>query len=158
MLRNADVRVRVVNIYDLMILAGNKDEHPHALDESAFNSLFTRDKPVIINYHGYSTQVTSLLFQRSHSLNRQRFVIKSFREQGTTVTPYIMLWVNEVSRYHVADIAIKLVAKYNPDAKSVVKAHEKATNWLHEGVNMVKYASEFGKDHQIVEELPKLKV
>lgn len=156
LLRNSGVRVRVVNVYDLMILAGKKEFHPHALDEMAFNSLFTKDKPVLISYHGYALQVSSLLFQRDHSLNRPRFSINSYEENGTTTTPWLMLHWNNVSRYQVADRAIKEVAHYSPESKASTVAHLYGTNWLHEGRNMEKYANETGADHDGLGRLPEL--
>ncbi|TIB33167.1 hypothetical protein E3P84_02284 [Wallemia ichthyophaga] len=156
LLRNSGVRVRVVNIYDLMILAGNKQDHPHALDENSFNSLFTKEKPVLISYHGYALQVSSLLFQREHSLNRGRFSIDSYKENGTTTTPWLMFHWNKVSRFQVADRAIKEVAHYSPQSHASTVAHLYGTNWLHEGRNMEKYANETGADHEDLGKLPQL--
>jgi len=70
-LRNAGVRVRVVNINDLLIL-GEVGSHPHALDEEAFESLFTADKPVIVNFHGYPKDISGLLFSRKSKVGRSR--------------------------------------------------------------------------------------
>ncbi|TIC01389.1 phosphoketolase [Wallemia mellicola] len=156
LLRNSGVRVRVINVYDLMILAGKKESHPHALDEAAFNSLFTKDKPVLISYHGYALQISSLLFQREHSLNRPRFSINSYEENGTTTTPWLMLWWNNCARFQVADRAIKQVAAYSPQSKASSIAHLEGTNWLHEGRNMEKYANETGADHESLGKLPEL--
>jgi len=70
-LRNAGVRVRVVNINDLLIL-GETGQHPHALDEEAFESLFTANKPVIVNFHGYPKDISGLLFSRRTKVGRSR--------------------------------------------------------------------------------------
>ena len=71
MLRNKGLRVRVVNITDLLIL-GSVGAHPHALGEDAFESLFTVDKPVIVNFHGYPKDISGLLFSRTSHVGRHR--------------------------------------------------------------------------------------
>lgn len=70
-LRNQGVKVRVVNVTDLLIL-GRGGIHPHALDQDAFDSLFTVDKPVIVNFHGYPKDVEALLFSRREHVGRSR--------------------------------------------------------------------------------------
>lgn len=77
------LRVRVVNVTDLLILEDNT-AHPHGLDAEMFNALFTPDRPVIINFHGYPSVVNQLLFGRPNS---GRFHINDYREEGTTTTP-----------------------------------------------------------------------
>ena len=71
LLRNEGVRVRVVNINDLLIL-GQTGEHPHALTEIGFESLFTADRPVIVNFHGYPKDMSGLLFSRASHVGRSR--------------------------------------------------------------------------------------
>lgn len=85
-----EIRVRVINVVDLLVLA-EPGAHPHALDSTAFDSLFTPDKPVVVNFHGYPSAVRSLLFGRKSHLKRSRFWIGGYREQGTTTTPYAAL-------------------------------------------------------------------
>lgn len=70
-LRNHGVKVRVVNVTDLLIL-GRDGIHPHALDQDAFDSLFTADKPVVFNFHGYPKDVAALLFSRRAHVGRSR--------------------------------------------------------------------------------------
>lgn len=70
-LRNQGVKVRVVNVTDLLIL-GRDGIHPHALDQDAFDSLFTADKPVVFNFHGYPKDVAALLFSRRAHVGRSR--------------------------------------------------------------------------------------
>ena len=71
LLRNVGIRVRVVNINDLLIL-GATGIHPHALSEDAFKSLFTEDKPVIVNFHGFPKDISGLLFSRTSHVGRSR--------------------------------------------------------------------------------------
>ncbi len=79
-----DLRVRVVNVTDLMILA-TTDLHPHALSKNAFNNLFTEDKPIHFNYHGYPIELKGLLFGRPRL---DRVSIEGYNEEGTTTSPF----------------------------------------------------------------------
>lgn len=107
------LRVRVVNVTDLMIL-GLEGSHPHALSHDEFDALFTPDKPIHFNYHGYSNELKGLLFGRPQV---DRITIESYREEGSTTTPFDMMLRNHVSRYHVAEAAIKGAAKTNEKVK-----------------------------------------
>lgn len=111
-------RVRVVNVTDLMILE-TASLHPHGLNDEAFDSLFTHDRPIHFNYHGYANELKGLLFGRP---NLDRVTIASYMEEGSTTTPFNMMLLNETSRYHVAIAAIKGAAKRNQ--KVELKMHE----------------------------------
>jgi xylulose-5-phosphate/fructose-6-phosphate phosphoketolase len=103
------LRVCVVNVTDLMILE-NEGFHPHALSTEAFDSIFTPDKPVHFNYHGYPTELQGLLFGRP---GLDRISIAGYIEEGSTTTPFDMMLVNRVSRFHVAQNALRGAAKFN---------------------------------------------
>ncbi|KIV93073.1 hypothetical protein, variant [Exophiala mesophila] len=103
------LRVRVVNVTDLMIL-GASSSHPHALSDDAFDALFTSDVPIHFNYHGYANELKGLLFGRP---NLNRVTIASYKEEGSTTTPFNMMLLNETSRYHVAIQAVKGAALSN---------------------------------------------
>jgi len=105
-----DLRVRVVNVTDLLILE-DKTGHPHGLDAEMFNALFTPAQHVIINFHGYPSVVKQLLFGRP---NIGRFHINGYREEGTTTTPFDMHVRNRTSRYHLIMQAIRLASAQNP--------------------------------------------
>lgn len=92
-----ELRVRVVNVTDLMVL-GLDTDHPHGLTQSAFEALFTADRPVIFNFHGYPSAIKGLIFGRSHP---DRFQISGYQEEGTTTTPFDMHVRNGTSRYHL---------------------------------------------------------
>jgi xylulose-5-phosphate/fructose-6-phosphate phosphoketolase len=79
-----DLRVRVVNVTDLMILSAT-GSHPHALSDEAFDTLFTADKPIHFNYHGYPIELKGLLFGRPRL---DRVSIEGYREEGTTTSPF----------------------------------------------------------------------
>ena len=102
-----ELRVRVVNVTDLMILS-HEGDHPHALSHDDFAALFTDFKPVHFNYHGYATEIKGLLFGRP---NLDRVTIEAYNEEGSTTTPLDMMLRNRVSRWHVAEAAIKGGAK-----------------------------------------------
>jgi xylulose-5-phosphate/fructose-6-phosphate phosphoketolase len=97
------LKTRVVNIVDLMTLFPPR-EHPHGMSEARFLELFTASKPVIFAFHGYQRAVHQLLHGRP---NAERFHVRGFMEQGTTTTPFNMVALNSMSRYHLATLAIK---------------------------------------------------
>ena len=78
------LRVRVVNVTDLMILAAG-GTHPHALKDDDFDALFTRDRAIHMNFHGYSIELKGLLFGRP---NLDRVTLEGYREEGTTTSPF----------------------------------------------------------------------
>jgi xylulose-5-phosphate/fructose-6-phosphate phosphoketolase len=79
-----ELRVRVVNVTDLMILC-NLGLHPHSLSDDAFRTLFTEDRAVVVNYHGYPVELRGLIFGRP---NLDKWVVKGYQEEGTTTTPF----------------------------------------------------------------------
>jgi len=135
------LRVRVVNVTDLMILSPER-LHPHALSEEDFESLFTKDRAVHINYHGYPAELRGLLFGRPRL--EGRVSIEGYQEEGTTTTPFNMMLLNEVSRYHVAAAAIKGGARVNEAVANV--AHEMQSYFLHLAEKSKQYAFENGRD------------
>ena len=89
-----DLRIRVVNVVDLMTLQP-KEQHPHGLGDRDFDSLFTRDKPVIFAYHGYPYLIHRLTYSRT---NHDDMHVRGFEEEGTTTTPFDMVVLNELDR------------------------------------------------------------
>ena len=90
--------MRVVNVVDLMTLFP-PTIHPHGMDETAFVELFTADKPVVFAFHGYQRAIHQIVHGRA---NAERFHVRGFNEQGTTTTPFDMVVLNGMSRYHLA--------------------------------------------------------
>ena len=97
------LRVRVVNIVDLMALLP-RDEHPHGFSDDRFAELFTHDADVVFAFHGYPRAVHQLLHGRE---NPTRFHVRGFSEQGTTTTPFDMVVLNRMSRYHLVLEALR---------------------------------------------------
>lgn len=108
------LRVRVVNITDLLILE-KKTAHPHGLEPELFDSLFTKDRPVIINFHGYPSVIKQMLYDRGIY---HRCSIHGYIEEGTTTTPFDMCVRNKTSRFHLIMEAIRLAAPFNKDVES----------------------------------------
>ncbi|HEY3519188.1 MAG TPA: phosphoketolase family protein [Gammaproteobacteria bacterium] len=98
----ADLKVRVVNIVDLMTLQP-PSEHPHGLPDRDFDAIFTRDKPIIFAYHGYPWLIHRLTYRRT---NHDNLHVRGYKEEGTTTTPFDMVVRNDLDRFHlVADTA-----------------------------------------------------
>jgi xylulose-5-phosphate/fructose-6-phosphate phosphoketolase len=97
------LRVRVVNVVDLMALLPH-DDHPHGFSDERFAQLFTRSTDVVFAFHGYARAVHQLLHGRE---NAGRFHVRGFSEQGTTTTPFDMVVLNRMSRYHLVLEALR---------------------------------------------------
>ncbi|CRK44197.1 hypothetical protein BN1723_000883 [Verticillium longisporum] len=108
------LKIRVVNVTDLMVLVA-ESRHPHSLTRDEFIAMFTADRPVCFNYHGYATELQGLLFGRP---NMDRISIEGYREEGSTTTPFDMMLVNCVSRYDVAARALRGGAASNDKVKT----------------------------------------
>jgi xylulose-5-phosphate/fructose-6-phosphate phosphoketolase len=100
-----DLKVRVVNVVDLMRLEPNA-EHPHGLSDGEFDSLFTLDRPVIFAFHGYPALIHRLTYKRSNHANMH---VRGYREEGTTTTPFDMVMLNGLDRFHLVMDAIDRV-------------------------------------------------
>jgi len=140
-----NLRVRVVNVVDLLVL-DTPGTHPHALSESTFDSIFTRDKPVIIAGHGYPSSIKSLLFERGSGIGHSRFTVGGYIEQGTTTTPFSMLRMNKVGRFDIVQDALRGILANNPQHPVAVDAHVLISQYQHKNRELEKYALEHGED------------
>jgi len=95
--RLTDLKVRVVNVVDLMRLQDAR-EHPHGLTDREYDALFTTDKPVIFAYHGYPWLIHRLTYRRTGHDNLH---VRGYKEEGTTTTPFDMVMLNDLDRYHL---------------------------------------------------------
>jgi xylulose-5-phosphate/fructose-6-phosphate phosphoketolase len=95
--RLPELKVRVINVVDLMRLQ-SQGEHPHGLPDSEFDALFTTDKPVIFAYHGYPWLIHRLTYKRANHANLH---VRGYKEEGTTTTPFDMVMLNDLDRFHL---------------------------------------------------------
>jgi phosphoketolase len=114
--RIPELKVRVVNVVDLMSLFP-PDVHPHGMNSTQFVDLFTADKPVIFAFHGYQRAIHEIIHGRE---NAERFHVRGFTEQGTTTTPFDMVLMNDMSRYHLAIEALRRSSRVRPKATSLI--------------------------------------
>ncbi len=113
--RLPDLRIRFVNIVDLMTLQP-KTEHPHGLDDRQFDSIFTSDKPVIFAFHGYPWLIHRLVYRRT---NHKNFHVRGYKEEGATTTPFDMTVLNDIDRFHLAGDVIDRVPRLRDIASHV---------------------------------------
>jgi xylulose-5-phosphate/fructose-6-phosphate phosphoketolase len=131
-----ELRVCVVNVIDLMSLYAPAI-HPHGMSDERFVELFTRDRPVIFAFHGYQYALHQLIHRRPHPA---RFHVRGFNEQGTTTTPFDMVVLNEMSRFHLASLALEFSGI---SAARVESLREKLADKI---VEAVRYSREHFED------------
>jgi len=116
-----EVKLRVVNVVDLMRLQP-ESEHPHGLSDTAYNNLFTEDKPIVFAYHGYATLIHELTYRRQ---NRDLHVL-GYKEEGTITTPFDMRVQNDIDRFHlVIDIINRIPRLKNRGAYLIQRMRDK---------------------------------
>jgi xylulose-5-phosphate/fructose-6-phosphate phosphoketolase len=131
-----DIRIRVVNVVDLMTLQPST-EHPHGLADEDFDEMFTTDCPVIFAYHGYPTLIHRLTYRRR---NHENIHVRGYNEEGTTTTPFDMVVLNNMDRYQLALDAVRRI----PRLKNIT---DQATEKYYEALQRHKiYVSEHGED------------
>jgi xylulose-5-phosphate/fructose-6-phosphate phosphoketolase len=123
------LRVRVVNVVDLMRLLPS-DEHPHGLPDREFDNLFTADRPVIFAFHGYPWLIHRLTYRRT---NHAQLHVRGYKEEGTTTTPFDMVMLNDLDRYHLVIDVIDRVPSLRAAAaglrQDMVDARLRARTW-----------------------------
>jgi xylulose-5-phosphate/fructose-6-phosphate phosphoketolase len=100
-----ELAVRVINVVDLMKLQDER-EHPHGLSDRDFDALFTKDKPIVFAYHGYPSLIHQLTYRRT---NHKNLHVRGYKEEGTTTTPFDMVVMNDLDRFHLAGDVIDRV-------------------------------------------------
>ncbi len=114
------LRVRVINVVDLMRLQPDSD-HPHGLSDPHFDALFTASRPVIFAYHGYPSLIHRLTYRRSNHAN---FHVRGYNEEGTTTTPFDMVMLNDLDRFHLVMDVIDRVPSLGERAAHLRQAME----------------------------------
>ncbi len=126
------LKVRVVNVVDLMRLQDER-EHPHGLSDSEFDGLFTSDRPIVFAYHGYPWLIHRLTYRRRGHANLH---VRGYKEEGTTTTPFDMVMLNDVDRYHlVIDVIDRVPGLGQAQAvlrQKMVDARLRARAWTRE--------------------------
>jgi xylulose-5-phosphate/fructose-6-phosphate phosphoketolase len=131
-----DIRIRVVNVVDLMTLQP-QSEHPHGLADEEFDLLFTKDKPVIFAFHGYPWLIHRLTYRRH---DHDNIHVRGYKEEGTTTTPFDMCVLNNIDRFQLTLDAITRVPRLAAKADA-------ARQWYSEAIQRHKlYVTENGDD------------
>ncbi len=131
-----ELKVRVVNVVDLMTLFP-REFHPHGMSESRFVELFTADRQVIFAFHGYRRAIHEIV--HGH-VDVDRFHVRGFSEQGTTTTPFDMVLLNGMSRYHLAMDALKCIGPR-------CRAHGRAPTMISELESLISRATAYSREH-----------
>ena len=131
-----ELKIRVINVVDLMKLQ-SQSEHPHGLSDKDFDVLFTTDKPIIFAYHGYPSLIHRLTYRRT---NHQNIHVRGYKEEGTTTTPFDMVVMNDLDRFHLVADVIDRVPQLGSSAAHVKQAiRDKLIEHKH-------YIAEHGED------------
>jgi xylulose-5-phosphate/fructose-6-phosphate phosphoketolase len=113
-----EIKVRVVNVVDLMTLQPS-GEHPHGLEDRVFDAIFTADKPIIFAYHGYPWLIHRLTYRRN---NHGNLHVRGYKEEGTTTTPFDMVVMNDLDRYHLLMDVVERLPKIGDRAAELKQA------------------------------------
>jgi xylulose-5-phosphate/fructose-6-phosphate phosphoketolase len=112
------LKIRVINVVDLMTLQP-RSEHPHGLSDQDFDTLFTKDKPIIFAFHGYPWLIHRLTYRRT---NHPNFHVRGYKEEGTTTTPFDMCVLNDLDRFHLVSDVIDRVPQLGARAAHAKQA------------------------------------
>ena len=136
-----ELKVRLVNVVDLMTLFP-PSIHPHGMSETDFANLFTADRPVIFAFHGYQRAIHQMVHGRA---NAERFHVRGFNEQGTTTTPFDMVVLNGMSRYHLAMLALR----------NATRLRQRTPVLIDECQTLIARAVAYSRDH--FEDMPEIR-
>jgi xylulose-5-phosphate/fructose-6-phosphate phosphoketolase len=113
-----ELKVRVINVVDLMRLE-SESEHPHGLSDRDFDALFTPDKPIVFAFHGYPSVIHRLTYRRA---NHRNLHVRGYKEEGTTTTPFDMVMLNDLDRFHLVMDVIDRVPSLGTNAATLRQA------------------------------------
>ena len=135
------IRIRVVNVVDLMKLQ-SPDTHPHGMSDEEYDDIFTKDKPIIFNFHGYPSLIHQLTYKR-HNRNLH---VHGYKEEGTITTTFDIRVQNEIDRFHLIIAALKEIPRYSKTSQVLIE-------WCNEMLDKHrKYIVEYGEDMPYVKE------
>ncbi len=135
-----ELKVRVINVVDLMALQPSS-EHPHGLSDLDFDTLFTKDKPIVFAFHGYPWLIHRLTYRRT---NHKNLHVRVYKEEGTTTTPFDMVVLNELDRFHLVQDVIDRLPQLGSRAAYAKQAIRNAL------IEHRQYINERGEDHPFV--------
>lgn len=135
------IKIRVVNIVDLMKLQ-SPDTHPHGMSDEEYDEIFTKDKPIIFNFHGYPSLIHQLTYKR-HNRNMH---VHGYKEEGTITTTFDIRVQNEIDRFHLVSAVLKEIPRYRNSSKVLIE-------WCCDMLEKHKeYIKENGEDMPFVKE------
>jgi xylulose-5-phosphate/fructose-6-phosphate phosphoketolase len=130
------LKIRVINVVDLMALQP-ASEHPHGLNDTDFDALFTKDKPIVFAYHGYPWLIHRLTYRRTNHANLH---VRGYKEEGTTTTPFDMAVLNDMDRFHLVKDVVERVPGLGSRAASLTQlVHDKL-------IDHKRYIERYGED------------
>ena len=133
------IKIRVVNVVDLMKLQ-SPDTHPHGMSDEEYDKIFTKNKPIIFNFHGYP----SLIHQLTYKRHNRNIHVHGYKEEGTITTTFDIRVQNDIDRFHLVEAVLKEIPRYN-------KASEVLIDWCEDMlVKHKKYIAENGEDMPFV--------
>lgn len=136
-----DIRIRVVNVVDLMKLQSDKT-HPHGATDEEYNKIFTKDKPIIFNFHGYPSLIHQLTYKREN----RNLHVHGYKEEGTITTSFDIRVQNEIDRFHLVIAALKEIPRYKNGSKVLI-------DWCNDMLDKHKsYIKEVGEDMPYIRE------
>lgn len=136
-----ELKIRFVNVMELTALGIGDERHPFRLDSARFEHYFTKDKPIVFNFHGYPDVIKKLVWNHPAA---QRFSIHGYLEEGTTTTPFNMQVLNKTSRWH---LCMDLIEQASATNKKIQKAKSKLLHFFQKKLDEhEKYILEYGKD------------
>ena len=129
------IKIRVVNVVDLMKLQ-SPETHPHGMSNQDYDAIFTKDKPIIFNFHGYPSLIHQLTYKR-HNKNLH---VHGYNEEGTITTTFDIRVQNEIDRFHLVIAALKEIPRYADSSKALI-------DWCYDMLEKHKqYIREYGED------------
>lgn len=129
------IKIRVVNVVDLMKLQ-SPDTHPHGMSDEDYNKIFTKDRPIIFNFHGYPSLIHQLTYKREN----RNLHVHGYKEEGTITTTFDIRVQNDIDRFHLVMAVLEEIPKYKNSSKVLI-------DWCRDMLKKHKeYISEYGED------------